>query len=284
MFFSKGRSESKSDEDVEGESQAFVHSFFQNVILPSSTAEDQRQFMLIAAADCLNRELTDDEVKELSISEAEMESTSSTLFYNDTMRLLRSGEANWPASLRSIQDYVRTNVYSGLPTDGCTLSLPCRFSKDTRLEVKTLDGPQGDEADIVFVDYVTVSHSGFTAESFRGTLALTRARGMTILLLNRGTFVGYERRKETTKRANHLYRIHNWHETRRLVQRLDGCLNCESLLHSTDRCKGKAPADNNNNNIDSPCERPSCGKEGHNAATCPTRLIARLETGGRLGR
>ncbi|RSM14479.1 hypothetical protein CDV31_005368 [Fusarium ambrosium] len=95
------------------------------------------------------------------------------------------------------------------------------ISKDTltRLKVKTLDDSQGDEADIVFVDYVTVSHPGFTAESFRGTLALTRTRGMTILLLNRGTFVGYERRKDFVKRSNHLFRIYNWHASRQLVQR-----------------------------------------------------------------
>lgn len=56
---------------------------------------------------------------------------------------------------------------------------------------------------------MAVSHPGFTAESFSGTLALTRARGMTILLLNRGTFVGYERREGFIERANHLFRIYN---------------------------------------------------------------------------
>ncbi|EEU44747.1 uncharacterized protein NECHADRAFT_84818 [Fusarium vanettenii 77-13-4] len=233
---------------------------------------------------------------------------ANTLFYNDTMRLLRS-----------IQKYIRDNVYPDLPTDGCSFVVEFpgsqsrkvatsqinkmhktwmlehvghlldsgltglgensgkpidilvialykaqvtelrmeikslisqgRFAKDilTRLKVKTLDDAEGDEADIVFVDYVAVNHPGFTAESFRGTLALTRARGMTLLLLNRGTFVGYEHRKESIKRANHLYRIHNWHASRQLVQRFSGCLNCESLLHSTNQCKGKAPADNNNN-------------------------------------
>lgn len=70
MFFPESRSESKSDEDVEEEFQAFVHDFFQNVILPSSAAEDPSQFMLTAAAESLTRALTDDEGKELSMSEA----------------------------------------------------------------------------------------------------------------------------------------------------------------------------------------------------------------------
>ncbi|RSL62753.1 hypothetical protein CEP53_004661 [Fusarium sp. AF-6] len=449
-----------SDEEMEEELQTVVHNFFCNAVLPSRTAEDPRQFMLTASADYLARELTDDEVKELSISDAEMESTfdnfdhqdrverwfrdhpdvwrrpktaepplpdrndfarwwkasrieipsmqldstfqiylvsrpmdtevtaedtpkailasyprsigvppqalapdnqqevfiqrpglvinqrsfgtaiaaASTLFYNDTMRPLRSGEANWPPSLRGIQKYVRDNVYPDLSSDGCSLVVEFsgsqsrkvttsqinkmhktwilehvgrildsgltgrgensekpinilvvafykaqvtellieikslinqgRFSKDilTRLKVKTLDDAQGDEADIVFVDYVAVNHPGFTAESFRGTLALTRARGMTILLLNRGTFVGYERREESIERSNHLFRIYNWHASRQLVQRFSGCLHCEILDHVTSECKEAVDC-----STEEVCERPSCGKKGHNAATCPTR-------------
>lgn len=38
-----------------------------------------------------------------------------------------------------------------LPRDACE-----------RVKVKTLDDAQGDEADIVFVDYTAVSHPGFT--------------------------------------------------------------------------------------------------------------------------
>ncbi|WAO93930.1 AAA-12 domain-containing protein [Fusarium falciforme] len=132
-----------------------------------------------------------------------------------------------------------------------------RFPKDTlnHLKVKTVDGErrrlrrndspqarsvcvsQDDEAVIVFVDYLTVSHPGFTADSFRGTLTLIRARGMTILLLNRGTFVGYERREQFIERSNHLFRIHDWHASRQLVQRLAGCLNCETFDHTTSECK-----------------------------------------------
>ena len=48
-----------------------------------------------------------------------------------------------------------------------------------RVKAKTLDDAQGDEAGFVFVEYTAVSHPGFTTESFRGTLATTRARGFT---------------------------------------------------------------------------------------------------------
>ncbi|RSL62305.1 hypothetical protein BHE90_008598 [Fusarium euwallaceae] len=139
-----------------------------------------------------------------------------------------------------------------------------RFSKDilSCLKVKTLDDAQGDEADIVFVDYVAVNHPGFTAESFRGTLAITRAHGMTILLLNRGTFVGYERREESIERSNHLSRIHNWHASRQLVQRFSGCLHCEIVDHVTSECKEAVDY-----STEEVCERPSCGKKGQPPAS-----------------
>ncbi|KAI8657621.1 CCHC-type domain-containing protein [Fusarium keratoplasticum] len=60
---------------------------------------------------------------------------ASTLFYNDTMRPLRTGEINWPASLRSIQKYIRDNVYPDLPSDGC--SLVVEFSGSQSRKVAT---------------------------------------------------------------------------------------------------------------------------------------------------
>ncbi|RSL65418.1 hypothetical protein CEP54_004287 [Fusarium duplospermum] len=74
---------------------------------------------------------------------------------------------------RSIQQHVDGGVF---PPD--------------RVKAKTLDKAQGDEADFAFVDHTAVSHPGFNTEPFRGTLAITRARGFTILLQNRGLFVG----------------------------------------------------------------------------------------------
>ncbi|KAL6360438.1 hypothetical protein LRP88_06144 [Fusarium phalaenopsidis] len=60
---------------------------------------------------------------------------ASTLFYNDTMRFLRSSEANWPASLQSIQKYIRNNAYPDLPSDSC--SLVVEFSGNQSRKVAT---------------------------------------------------------------------------------------------------------------------------------------------------
>ncbi|KAJ3522690.1 hypothetical protein NM208_g12752 [Fusarium decemcellulare] len=100
---------------------------------------------------------------------------------------------------------------------------------------------QGDEADVVFVDYVAASHPRFTGEPFRGTVATTRARGLTIILLNRGTFIGWETREETRKRANQLFRIFHWHMSRKLHTRLFCCMNSNTYEHSTDNCHTGPP-------------------------------------------
>ncbi|RMJ04652.1 hypothetical protein CDV36_014676 [Fusarium kuroshium] len=298
-----------SDEEMEEELQTVVHNFFCNADLPSRTAEDPREFMLTAAADYLARELTDDEVKELSMSDLwhrNRRSQHAVLQRHDvgpsclvveipgsqsrkagTSQINKIHKAWILEHVGNILDSGLTGLgeNSGKPVNILVIALyraqvtellmeikslinQGRFSKDilTRLKVKTLDDAQGDEADIVFVDYVAVNHPGFTAESFRGTLALTRARGMTILLLNRGTFVGYERREESIERSNHLFRIYNWHASRQLVQRFSGCLHYEILDHVTSECKGAVDY-----STEEVCEHPSCGKKGHNAATCPTR-------------
>lgn len=78
----------------------------------------------------------------------------------------------------------------------------CEPFPPDRVKAKTLDEAQGDEADFAFVDYTAGSHPGVTTEPFRGTLATTRARGFTILPLNRGLFVGWETRDAKRKRAD----------------------------------------------------------------------------------
>ncbi|KAI9158793.1 hypothetical protein HJFPF1_06791 [Paramyrothecium foliicola] len=81
-----------------------------------------------------------------------------------------------------------------------------------RIKVKTIDDAQGDEADFVFVDFVTTSHQGFTGKDFRLTLGTTRARGISIFLLNRGSFVGYDdpRDLEKQRMVIKLYEAYNW--------------------------------------------------------------------------
>lgn len=132
------------------------------------------------------------------------------------------------------------------------------------VKAKTLDDAQGDEADFVFGDYVAVSHPGFTSESFRRTLVTTRARGITVVLLNRGTFVGLECNKKTEKRALELYRFYTQYASQGLAFRIWSCLNCDSPGHTEAQCT-EQPRDMSGIR----CERESCGKAGHLTAKCP---------------
>lgn len=135
-----------------------------------------------------------------------------------------------------------------------------------RVKVRTLDDVQGDEADFVFVDFVAISHPGSAGEASDINRAATRARGMSILLMNRGTFVGYER-PENHKRATALFRLYDKLAARRVTLRMWCCLNCQTDSHHTLVCTTK-PQDM----PDAVCEWYACGERGHNAATCPTRV------------
>ncbi|KAL6701247.1 hypothetical protein J3F84DRAFT_1633 [Trichoderma pleuroticola] len=93
-----------------------------------------------------------------------------------------------------------------------------------RIKVKTLDESQAEEAGFVFADFVAVSHPGFTGEPFRITLATTRARGISIFLLNRGTFVGHEQ-PHVPARALQPSRLYAPCAEKKAVHRKTCCIN-----------------------------------------------------------
>ncbi|KAK1988963.1 P-loop containing nucleoside triphosphate hydrolase protein [Colletotrichum cereale] len=55
-----------------------------------------------------------------------------------------------------------------------------------RIEVRTLDSAQGEERDLVIVDYVQTHKAGFCVDSSRNCLATTRAKQCEILIINAG--------------------------------------------------------------------------------------------------
>ncbi|KAL7929424.1 hypothetical protein V8C35DRAFT_315601 [Trichoderma chlorosporum] len=143
-----------------------------------------------------------------------------------------------------------------------------------RIKIKTLDEAQGDEADFVFVDFVVVTHPGFTGEHFRITLGTTRARGINVYLLNRGVFVGYDKSSEVADRAIQLSRLFSLCQGTGSIHRLHYCIHCQGD-HTADECTAKSEAMEGIQ-----CERASCGKSGHNAATCPDRVCRNCGTRG----
>ncbi|KAM0554196.1 hypothetical protein ACHAPJ_006997 [Fusarium lateritium] len=81
-----------------------------------------------------------------------------------------------------------------------------------RIKVYTLDEAQGDECDIVLVDFVLTGNPGFIAAESRIALTLNRVRVITILFLKRGTFSGWEMKNTVQKHALQFYIIHNFDE------------------------------------------------------------------------
>ncbi|KAF5022228.1 hypothetical protein F66182_5743 [Fusarium sp. NRRL 66182] len=148
--------------------------------------------------------------------------------------------------------------------------------EDRRLvKVCTLDEAQGDEADVVFVDTVLTSNTGFIAAPFRITLALSRARVATVLYENRGTFSGWETKDNTRKRALQLFQVHKYHEQQGLAIRHWCCHKCETIEHPASECEKEPQNDTN-----LVCLRTSCGQEGHLADNCPERFCRNCQQNG----
>ncbi|KAL2132964.1 hypothetical protein VTI74DRAFT_3064 [Chaetomium olivicolor] len=68
------------------------------------------------------------------------------------------------------------------------------LSSDQRRQilVRTVDGAQGFAADLTIVDFVQIGCPGFTADRRRICVALTRSRQAEMILMSRGTFVGFQ--------------------------------------------------------------------------------------------
>jgi hypothetical protein len=135
-----------------------------------------------------------------------------------------------------------------------------------RIQFKTVDNAQGDEADFVFYDMVTTAAPAFVAERFRLTLGLSRATAFQVVITNRGNFVGHERNEITRPRALELSRAWKYFNDLGVTKRITSCKQCETHEHTTDQCDKPDPDMRSER-----CERTSCGEKRHIAAFCPNR-------------
>lgn len=136
----------------------------------------------------------------------------------------------------------------------------------SRVQFKTVDNSQGDEADFVFFDLVTTTTPGFVAERYRLTLGYSRSSGFLVVLNNRGNFVGHERNEITGPRALELSRAWKYLNDFGVTKRIVSCKRCETHKHTTDQCDKSDPDMHSE-----VCERTFCGEEGHTAAFCHNR-------------
>ncbi|KAJ4249416.1 hypothetical protein NW762_012269 [Fusarium torreyae] len=200
----------------------------------------------------------------LAINSKDRTSSSAELLYAAIDELLYSGLMK-PA-IRDNDEWKEPDIGGEpLPDEQGSSQVPRRFSAIhfqgeciREATCCTLDEAQGDEADIVFFDFVLTGNPGFITANFRVALALSRARVATALLLNRGTFSGWETKQHTQQRALQLFGVHDHHEKHGLIVRV--------------WCCEKEPTPN----PDLHCLRASCGQNGHLADNCPLQELASI--------
>ncbi|WQF88521.1 Putative Zinc finger, CCHC-type, P-loop containing nucleoside triphosphate hydrolase [Colletotrichum destructivum] len=122
-----------------------------------------------------------------------------------------------------------------------------------RIEVRTLDFAQGEERDVVIVDYVQTHKAGFCVDPNRNCLATTRAKQCEILIINAGMInsPGAENSKvgQILAEATELG----------IVLKVSSCSNCEDPSHKEEECDRKSESKLCN----------WCNENGHSYATCP---------------
>ncbi|KAK1590813.1 uncharacterized protein LY79DRAFT_515186 [Colletotrichum navitas] len=99
-----------------------------------------------------------------------------------------------------------------------------------RIEVRTLDSAQGEERDLVIVDYVQTRKPGFCLDPNRNCLATTRAKQCEILIINAGMVK--DPRAEKSKVGQILA---NAIELGYVLE-VPSCTNCQDPSHTDDDC------------------------------------------------
>ncbi|GJC98545.1 nonsense-mediated mRNA decay protein 1 [Colletotrichum higginsianum] len=122
-----------------------------------------------------------------------------------------------------------------------------------RIEVRTLDFAQGEERDVVIVDYVQTHKAGFCVDPNRNCLATTRAKQCEILIINAGMI--NSPRAQNSKVGQILAEATELG----IVLKVSSCSNCEDPSHKEKDCPSLR------------CNH--CGQLGHTQVTCQNRLV-----------
>ncbi|KAJ0163305.1 Regulator of nonsense transcripts 1 [Colletotrichum tanaceti] len=122
-----------------------------------------------------------------------------------------------------------------------------------RIEVRTLDSAQGEERDVVIVDYVQTHKAGFCMDPNRNCLATTRAKQCEILIINAGMT------NSPQAKNSKIGQILAEAAERGIILKVLSCSNCEDPSHKDDECDQKFESKRCN----------WCNEIGHSRATCP---------------
>ncbi|KAK1593619.1 AAA domain-containing protein [Colletotrichum navitas] len=155
-----------------------------------------------------------------------------------------------PARILIVPLYkAQVNLYRQVLAD--ERSKGCISDEDLqRLDVRTLDSSQGEERDLVIVDYVQTDQAGFCTDPNRNCLATTRAIQAEIIIMNEGMLADF--RAQKSKLAQIIAHASEFNYKLEVLS----CTNCNSPTHTDDDCNDQLSC--------SYCKQP-----GHARVTCP---------------
>ncbi|RYP24858.1 hypothetical protein DL767_008550 [Monosporascus sp. MG133] len=107
----------------------------------------------------------------------------------------------------------------------------------SRIDIRTLDGSQGHEVDVAFIDPVRSKNPGFIGEKKRQCLATTRGKQGEVYLLREASFKDW-RAPAANRDTREIYDIYHTHRKGKQLIITEFCLKCGKLGHISTRCAG----------------------------------------------
>ncbi|RYP06256.1 hypothetical protein DL764_003270 [Monosporascus ibericus] len=150
----------------------------------------------------------------------------------------------------------------------------------SRIDIRTLDGSQGHEVDVAFIDAVRSKNLGFIGEKKRQCLTTTRGKQGEVYLLRETSFKDWHR-PAVNRDTREIYDIYHTHRDENQLIVTELCLKCKAcgaLGHLNTECKEViCKRCNKGGHKASECTEERvvtcnvCGKEGHKRRDCPDR-------------
>ncbi|RYP52155.1 hypothetical protein DL768_002597 [Monosporascus sp. mg162] len=175
----------------------------------------------------------------------------------------------------------------------------------SRIDIRTLDGSQGHEVDVAFIDAVRSKSPGFIGEKKRQCLATTHGKQGEVYVLREASFKNWHR-PAVNRDTREIYDIYHAHRKEKQLVVTELCVKCGELGHVDAQCAGDQRCDFclGSGHDKSACPKleckacgalghlntecnavicKSCNKEGHKASECTEERVVTCNACGKVG-